>query len=87
MPDRPLPATPLSRDPAPDATDRLLDVHAVALLLGLSPSAVLRLRDRGHLAEVRLRRAIRFRMSDVQRIVREGVPSVSAPAGGAGGAT
>lgn len=56
-----------------EGEDRLLRVADVATLLGLSTRAVWALRSEGALDAVKVGGATRFRLSDVQRIVREGV--------------
>jgi predicted DNA-binding transcriptional regulator AlpA len=57
------------------AEDRLLSEPAVrALLGGCGHTTIHRLANAGYLPRVKFGSATRFRMSDVQRLVREGVP-------------
>ena len=53
--------------------DRLLTVREVAELLGISVRLVNRLFATGELHRVKIGRAARARLSDVQRIITEGV--------------
>lgn len=53
--------------------DQLIRVDEVARLLAVSPRFVWQLRSAGRLPVLKLGRATRFRTSDVQRLVREGV--------------
>ena len=53
--------------------DRLLTVPEVAELLGVSVRLVNRLFSTGDLPRVKIGRAARARLSDVERIVAEGV--------------
>jgi excisionase family DNA binding protein len=52
--------------------DRLLRTAEVAELLALSQRAVYRLAEDGILQPVRLRGAVRFRASDIQRLIASG---------------
>ncbi len=54
--------------------DRLLKVKEVAETLQVCTRLVWKLRARGILPAVKFGRATCFRMSDVQKLVREGVP-------------
>lgn len=53
--------------------DRLLRAPEAAARLGVGIRTVFRLRDHGRLPEVRIGGAIRFRLSDIHRLVRDGV--------------
>ncbi len=53
--------------------DRLLTVRDVAKMLGVSVRLVNRLFSTGELPRVKIGRAARARLSDVERIVAEGV--------------
>jgi len=55
--------------------DRLLAVREVAESLACSPALVRRLGARGSLHRVKLGRLVRYRASDVARLVAEGLPS------------
>lgn len=59
----------------PDTTggDRLLKASEVAALLSVSTRLVWRLRATGELPAVTIGRSTRFRRSDVERIIAEGV--------------
>jgi excisionase family DNA binding protein len=59
---------------AGDTQDHLLALPEVAKRLACSPGTVRRLDARGVLPRVRLGRAVRYRASDVARLVTEGVP-------------
>jgi excisionase family DNA binding protein len=54
--------------------DRLLALPEVARQLACSPGLVRRLGSRGVLPRVKLGRLVRYRASDVTRLVTEGVP-------------
>jgi len=54
--------------------DHLLALPEVAKRLACSPATVRRLGTRGVLRQVRLGRSVRYRSSDVTRLVTEGVP-------------
>ncbi|NLF58735.1 MAG: helix-turn-helix domain-containing protein [Candidatus Hydrogenedens sp.] len=59
--------------------DRLLDVRAVALLLGISCRGVWRFRDMGKLpAPVQLGRLIRWRSADISSWIADGAPDCRA---------
>jgi excisionase family DNA binding protein len=55
--------------------DRLLTVPEVAQQLACSRAHVRRLGARGVLPRIKLGRLVRFRASDVARLVAEGAPS------------
>jgi len=57
------------------ADDRLLTLPEVAGRLACSPALVRRLGARGMLPRVKLGRLVRYRASDVARLVAEGVRS------------
>ena len=57
-----------------DHEDRLLKASEVADLLGCSVRLVWTLRSTGKLEAVKVATAIRFRLSDVRRIIAEGAP-------------
>jgi len=57
------------------ADDRLLTLPEVAARLACSPALVRRLGARGMLPRVKLGRLVRYRASDVARLVAEGVRS------------
>lgn len=54
-------------------TDRLLRPHEAADLLGISLRMLWRLRATDKLPVVKIGRSTRFRLSDLQRLVAEGV--------------
>ena len=56
----------------PSSEDRLLALSAVAERLGCSRGLVRRLDAKGVLPRVRLGRLVRYRASDVSRLVTEG---------------
>jgi excisionase family DNA binding protein len=58
----------------PNPEDRLLALPEVAERLACSPGLVRRLGSRGVLPRVKLGRLVRYRASDVSRLVTEGVP-------------
>ena len=58
-----------------DLEDRLLRADEVAHLIGISPRAVWKLRSTGTLPPVGIWTSTRFRLSDVRRLIREGVPA------------
>lgn len=60
-------------DPSTAEEDRLLRPQEVAHRLGVSLRTVWRFRQLGILTPVSLGRSTRFRLSDVQRVVRRGL--------------
>ncbi len=62
------------------AQDHLLALPEVATRLACSAGLVRRLDARGVLPRVKLGRAVRYRASDVTRLVTEGVPRAHARA-------
>jgi len=58
-----------------ESEDRLLKVSEVAELLGCSARLVWSLRSEGKLDAVKVSCAVRFRLSDVRRIVANGAPA------------
>lgn len=68
------PETPKDQSPGRNAPqDRLLTVREVSGLLGVSVRLVNRLFATGELPRVKIGRAARARLSDVQRIIATGV--------------
>ena len=68
--------TRLSSEGTAQATDRLLSLPVVAGRLGMSARHVKRLAHDGVLPPVRLgRRCVRYRESDVARLIVDGLPS------------
>ena len=63
-----------------DTQDHLLALPEVATRLACSPALVRRLGARGVLPRVKLGRLVRYRASDVARLVTEGVPRAHAQA-------
>jgi len=55
-----------------EETDRLLDTREAARLLGVSARTVSSLMKRGTLERIKIGRATRVRLSDVERIIRRG---------------
>ena len=53
--------------------DRLLGARDAAAILGISTRQIWTLRATGALPAIRIGRSTRFRMSDLQRLVKEGV--------------
>jgi predicted DNA-binding transcriptional regulator AlpA len=54
--------------------DRLLDRPEVVETLGLSPRTVERLAEQGYLTKIKVLGATRYRLSEVEAIVRHGTP-------------
>jgi predicted DNA-binding transcriptional regulator AlpA len=57
--------------------DRLLDRPEVVETLGLSPRTVERLAQRGYLTQVKVLGATRYRLSEVEAIIRHGTRRLS----------
>lgn len=65
--------TTTAKDPIPD-TDRLLTQEEAQAMLGLAPATFRRLAKAGNVPRVPVgARLVRYRLSDIQRIVREGL--------------
>ncbi len=63
----------MSRSSAPPAPERLLDVREAAALLSVKPATLYQWTYQRRIPVVKLMgRALRFRLSDLERIVREG---------------
>jgi excisionase family DNA binding protein len=58
-----------------EVSDRLIRATEAARLLGLSRQHVYRLADRGLIRVVRIGTAVRVPVSEVQRVMREGIPA------------
>lgn len=58
-----------------DSTDRLLKASEAAELLSVSVRSVWSLRSCGDLPAIQIGRATRFRLTDVERIIRNGARS------------
>jgi len=62
--------------PRPESQDRLLDVREAAALLGLSPGTLYQWAYKRRIPVVKLlgrRGALRFRLSDVERLIKDSV--------------
>lgn len=60
------------RPPASSEDDRLLSARDAAAILGICTRQIWKLRATGALPATRIGRSTRFRMSDLQRLVKEG---------------
>ena len=58
-----------------EAADRLMKVAEVAQRMSLSVRTIWKLHSRGDLPSVRIGGATRFRLSDVEEVIRNGLPA------------
>jgi len=54
--------------------DRLLTFADLTQVLSVSRRTAIRLRDNGTIPSVKIGRAVRFRLSDVERFIETGIP-------------
>ena len=70
-----------------DVPDRLLDVHEAAALLGLKPSTLYQWAYQRRVPVVKLfgaRGALRFRLSDIEKLIQDSLRPATRPLGSKG---
>lgn len=70
-----------------DVPDRLLDVHETAALLGLKPSTLYQWAYQRRVPVVKLfgaRGALRFRLSDIEKLIQDSLRPATRPLGSKG---